>query len=156
MFGPESRAEYYQHTYQNPYTDKYQNPLLDQLQANQGNAAPMAEAEYRRRANELLQQQMMLSRGRSMGAARQGAYAAGNAQAGIAAGASEAATRERYAQQQAYINALQNAQQANYQGEMANIQSYWQGKNTPSGFDKAMTLGAGLGAAYLGGPGAGK
>jgi hypothetical protein len=129
----------------NPYLDQ-QNGYLKQLQDQMnGNGPSLAEQDYKRRAAQMLQQQLMMARGRNPGAARQAGGMAGDAQRGIASGAATAGIQEKYAQQAAYAQALQNAQQNDFQRSNANLQSYWQNMAQPTGFDKLMQLGVAAG-----------
>lgn len=147
MFGPAPRAPQAAANPNLPQQDEFMNQLRSQAY---GQGPSLSEMEYRRRQAEMLQQQLAMGRGRSAGAARQAAYAGGQAQQGLAQGAAQAALAERLGSQQLLGNTINNASQQDYLRQQLNMQGKLAQMQMPTGFDKFMQAGTAIGAAYMG------
>jgi hypothetical protein len=133
----------------NPYAGGY-NDLIAQLSRQaQGIGPSLADAQYRQRSGEMLQQQLALGRGRSPGAARQASYAGAQAHQGLNQGAAQAALAERLGAQGLLGNVLGGASQQDYLREQLRQQLELQRRGLPTGLDKLMNAGVAIGGAAL-------
>lgn len=143
LFGPDGRPPT---TMNDPYQSRAMN-FLDQTQgAAEGTAPSLADAEFRRRQQEMLQQQLAMGRGRSAGAARQSSYAGAQMSQGLNQGAAQAQLAEQMANKQLYAQQLNQGSQNDFQRQNADMQRWLALKAMPTDMDKLMQAGLGAGA----------
>jgi len=131
-----------------PYA-KYYNDLIAQLRSNNGPS--LAAQQYNQANQQAINNMLMMSHGRGAGAARQAQMGMGQAGQGLAAGSAMAATRERMAQQQQLLAAIQAASGSQFQRDSINLQMRNAALSRPTDFQQGMSVfGQGLqGAAMI-------